>query len=152
MMNINFDTLKDHIVPISDFELAWRFEDFKDVSQLISLDTSAAQFLNSIIKDNKLRQNEPFKTGLFSQIDNFEIEDNNKPLVKEWLFNTGIPIHSEVYLSWNPDTAMMTTWLSVTRYFDDLFYPASDDLIVFDRSLNWAILFHHMGCVFFGRK
>jgi hypothetical protein len=35
----------------------------------------------------------------------------------------------------------------VERHFTDVWYPVSDDLLVFDRSASWLVLIHHDGYV-----
>jgi hypothetical protein len=38
----------------------------------------------------------------------------------------------------------------VVKYWDDFWYPGSDDLTVIDESLAWALLFWHESEAFFG--
>ena len=45
---------------------------------------------------------------------------------------------------------MIVPWKILIKYFDDFFYGGSDDLTVIDKSLNWALLFHHESEIYFG--
>lgn len=36
------------------------------------------------------------------------------------------------------------------KYWDLFYYGSSDDLTIIDDSLNWALLFHHEGVIYFG--
>ena len=38
---------------------------------------------------------------------------------------------------------MKTKWKFVVKYWDSIFYGGSDDLTIFDDSLEWAVLFFH---------
>lgn len=37
----------------------------------------------------------------------------------------------------------------LTRYFDDIWFPGSDDIDVFDDTLNWILSVRHDGCISF---
>ena len=38
----------------------------------------------------------------------------------------------------------------IVRYGSDFWYPSSDDLIVVDKNLNWALAIFHWGYMQFG--
>jgi hypothetical protein len=54
--------------------------------------------------------------------------------VRKWLYQRGIPFSRRVFLSWDSQLAAKTSWKMVVKYWDDLWYPMSDDLAVFDES------------------
>lgn len=45
---------------------------------------------------------------------------------------------------------MIVPWRLLIKYFDNFYYGGSDDLIVIDQSLNWALLFYHEDEIYFG--
>ena len=70
--------------------------------------------------------------------------------VRKWLFGRGVPFRSPVFLSYQPEWAVATTWKMVVKYWDALWYPGSDDLKVIDEAWAWALLLWHEGQAFFG--
>jgi hypothetical protein len=67
-----------------------------------------------------------------------------------WLLARQPNKESSVILSWQPDTALKTTWGIFTDYWDDFCYGASDDLSVWPEDADWALLFHHEDEFHFG--
>ncbi len=140
---------------MDDFVLKWRFTDEKydklpddHLSQLKPLDRKAAIFLWSYISDNSLHEHIPFKRDYFNIIDKAKIRQDNKPEIKKWLYRRGFPFDKSVYLSWQPEVAMIVPWKLFVKYFDSFYY--SDDLTIIDQSLNWALLFYHEDEIYFG--
>jgi hypothetical protein len=51
-----------------------------------------------------------------------------------------------VYLNWyRLDEIDEIQFDDVSQFFDDIWYPGSDDLEVLDRNLNWILFVHHTG-------
>lgn len=154
-MEIDFSTLSEHITPMEDFDLHWRFTEDKynvlpknHLNQLKPLDKAAAKFLSNYISKTDLHADIPFKRNFFKVIDHMIICEGNESEVKKWLYRRGLPFSKEVYLSWRDDVAMIVPWKLLIKYFDDFQY--ADDLTVCDESLNWALLFFHAGDIYFG--
>jgi hypothetical protein len=154
-MSIGFDNIIDHIIPMDNFSLKWRFTDpeynklpYLHLCQLKPLDKTASNFLWNFISKTNLHADIPFKKDFFSVIDKIEAKDDNKSEIKKWLYQRGLSFDKEVYLSWQPDTAMIVPWKLLIKYFDDFCY--ADDLTIIDQSLNWALLFFHEGDIYFG--
>jgi hypothetical protein len=95
----------------------------------------------------------PFTPGMFRVVESVPL-DNRDPAairaVRKWLFDCGVPFKSPVYLSYQPEWAIATSWKMVVKYWDDFWYPGSDDLTVVDESFAWALLFWHESDAFFG--
>ncbi|MEO6977025.1 MAG: hypothetical protein ABI113_01565 [Mucilaginibacter sp.] len=156
-MKIDFDNISEHVIPMDDFSLKWRFTEEKydklpelHLSQLKPLDDNASMFLWHYIAATKLHDNFPFKQDFFRAIDKAKILTGNKSDVMKWLYQRGLAFDKEVYLSWQPSTAMMVPWEMLIKYFDAFYYPSSDDLTVIDQSLTWALLFYHENEIYFG--
>jgi len=57
---------------------------------------------------------------------------------------------TNVYVNWHRfDDIDIFNIADIDKYFSDLWYPSSDDIDVFDESLNWIVSIRHDGCVCF---
>lgn len=72
-MSRDFDNIFQHVIPIDDFRLKWRFTEEKydklpdqHLDQLKPLDNEAAKFLWDYIAKTNLHNDTPFKNGLLS--------------------------------------------------------------------------------------
>jgi hypothetical protein len=95
----------------------------------------------------------PFTEGFFRAVESTPLvfaEPDAARATRTWLFHRRLPFKARVFLSWQPDEAVDTTWKMVVKYWDDFWYPGSDDLTVFDISLTWALLLWHEEEAFFG--
>ena len=156
-MSLSFENIRNHIIPMEEFELKWRFTEAeyniisKDHLELIKpFDPIASKFLNNYIVQTNLHGSIPFTEGFFKTIDRIDFRLDGEKDVKKWLYKRGFPFYKEVYLSWGEDHSLMVPWKILIKYFDDFFYPGPDDLSVFDQSLNWAIMFFHESEIYFG--
>jgi len=157
LVNIGFDNISNHVIPMDQFYLKWRFTERKykllpytHLNQLKPLDKSASAFLWGYISLTDVHANVPFKRNLYKEVNQILRTSRNEREIKKWLFNCGFSFSKEVYLSWNPESAMIVPWKLLIKYFDDFAYLGSDDLTVIDASLNWALLFFHEGMIYFG--
>lgn len=156
-MNIDFDNILEHVVSMDNFQLGWRFTDIKydqlpsqHLELLKPFDKEASTFLSKYIDNSNLHNDIPFKKDFFQTIDKAKILDDNKKEIKKWLYQRGLSFDKNVYLCWDKDNALTVPWKIFIKYFDSFFYSASDDLTLFDESLNWAILFYHEDEIYFG--
>ncbi len=142
---------------MDNFQLKWRFTDEKydklpdpHLDQLKPLDKEASTFLWDYVEKVGLHIDVPFKKDFFRTIDKARISDDNEKEIKKWLYQRGLPFDKPVLLSWQPTIAMIVPWKLLIKYFDSFYYGTSDDLTVFDPSLNWALLFYHEDEICFG--
>ncbi len=156
-MSIDFDNIFQHVIPMDDFRLKWRFTEEKydklpdqHLDQLKPLDSEAAKFLWDFIEKINLHKDTPFKKDFFRTIDKARILDSNEREIKKWLYQRGLPFDKPVFLSWQPTDAMIVPWKLLIKYFDSFYHGVSDDLTVIDQSLNWALLFYHEDEIYFG--
>jgi hypothetical protein len=154
---IGFDNIENHTVAMDHFLLKWRFTEEKysvlsvfDLKQLKPLDEEASFFLNNFITESNLHEEVPFTKDFFKTEDWIGFKEDGEAEIKKWLIKKGLPFDKKVYLSWQDDIGMIAPWELVVKYFDDFYYGSSDDLTVFDESLNWAVLFFHEDIVYFG--
>jgi len=158
-MHIDFDNIIQRTIPIENFGLKWRFtqEEYEklpeeDLNKLKPLDSDAAKFLWNYIADSNLHADFPFKKEYFQKIEHIKILDGNESEVKEWLYQREFAMDKFVFLSWNQTNAMIVPWRILIKYFDSFYYGNSDDLTVFEQSLDWALLFFHEDEIYFGKN
>lgn len=154
---MNFETITNHIIPLENFDLKWRFTEEKytklplnHLEQLYPLDGKTSKFLSDYIAH--MHHDTPFKKDFFRTIDKAKISDENRneKEIKKWLYQRGIPFAKSVFLSWDDYNAMIVPWKILIKYYDSFYYPSSDDLTVFDLSLDWALVFYHEEEIYFG--
>jgi hypothetical protein len=92
-MQVDFENIFEHTIPMEDFRLNWRFTDvlFHKLSDhhlklLQPLDIEASKYLWDYISATNLHQNTPFKKGFFRTIDKAKITSENKREVRKWLY------------------------------------------------------------------
>ncbi|HVA97682.1 MAG TPA: hypothetical protein VNG53_02210 [Bacteroidia bacterium] len=142
---------------MEDCQLKWRFTEKKydllqkkDLELLKPLDKLASTFLADYISNSTLHQNLPFKKGFFKTLEKAKVIEGNEQEIKKWLYQLKLPFDKEIYLSWDNQNAMIVPCNLLIKYFESFYYSSSDDLTVFDKKLNWAILFFHEDEIYFG--
>ena len=155
---INFENLKENSI---DFPNVWTFlwspEEAQQISvehkdQIFFLNQKASEFVSEYFESSKLSDNwtEPINKKYFRKIEKFEINDNTKEL-KKWLFNRKIPFDNFVFLNRDRSNhVVMLTWKMVIKYCEGIFF--SEDLFIFDQSLNWCLSFYHENEITFGSE
>lgn len=154
-MKIGFDNIFQHVIPMEEFSMKWRFTEEKydllpeqHLEQIKPLDNEASQFLWDYISNSNLHNDIPFKKDFFRTIDKARVLNGNEKEIKKWLYQRGLPFDKYVFLSYQPTDAIIVPWKVLIKYFDSFHY--SDDLTVIDQSLTWALLFYHEGEIYFG--
>jgi len=116
--------------------------------QITFLDNTATEFLYDLLKAAKLiaSNDNPFSKNNFKSVEQYSnmVEEAG---LKKWLYNRGIPFKSEVFLL--GDDGILTTWKMIVKYAPDLFF--GNDVVVFDKTLNWCLFYFHHDHLFFGR-
>ncbi len=72
--------------------------------------------------------------------------------VTRWLFNHGIPFRQTVYLVYERDRVVQTTWRMVVRYWDAFAWQVGYAMLAVDHTLQWACCFHHEEMFVFGSR
>ena len=157
MKKIDFDELSSQIIPMENFRLNWRFTDEKydklpeeHLEQLKPLNIEASKYLSDYINSVGLHDDVPFKKDFFKTIDKAKITHHNQKEIKKWLYHRGIAFDKPIYLSWQPEEAIIVPWKIFIRYFDNFYYSGADDLTIIDSTLQWALLFYHENEIYFG--
>ena len=90
-----------------------------------------------------------FNEKYFKTIKEFEITKNCEKEIKKWLYNLPIPFDKFVYIdSERSGEAVMLTWKMVIKYWEGIFF--ADDLIIFDKTLNWGLFYFHEDYLYYG--
>jgi hypothetical protein len=149
-------------IPMDRFPLKWRFADPRydvlpprHLAEIKPLASADAKRLWDLIRQASLHREVPFPDGYFRSVAGTRIGDSHGDelegrRVRKWLYQRGIPFRQRVWLSYQPDWALETTWKMLVKYWSAFYYPISDDLTVIDGSFNWALFFFHEHEVFFG--
>ena len=155
---LTLENIEQHTIPFDQFRYKWRFTEEKynvlpahHMEQIRPLDKEAARLLVDITVGSGNFDKWPLGNPSFRHVEQVQMPDilEDEQLIKKWLFQRGLPFEREVFTSWDNESAAITTWKMVVKYWSDFAYPF-DDLIVVDKSLNWVLLFYHEGIVVFG--
>ena len=124
--------------------------------QILFLNQAAGEYIFEFSRDAHLTTGglwDPFAKGNFKSVeefDQFSRSPASKQLLKKWLYNRGIAFSTWVYVLVNGnEPPMMMTWKMLIKYSDSLFLL--DDVMVFDNTLNWCLVFFHHDRLFFGK-
>ncbi|MCD8740510.1 hypothetical protein LT679_07840 [Mucilaginibacter roseus] len=153
-MITSFENIHQSVTSLVDFALYWRFKGEtipdRDLKLIAPLNAQGATFLKDFLIKAQLHANEPFKKDFFETEEHIIMMDDNAARIKQWLYGKGVQPDEQVYLLWNSKVAAVVPFSVLVEYFEDFYYPSSDDLTVFDGQLNWALLFHHAEVLFWG--
>ena len=87
-----------------------------------------------------IRENSVLVPGVDAESDDFDL----KAVTRQLRFDFG----DLVYLNWSRlDGFDEIRFVDLCERFDDIWYPSSDDLDVFDHNLNWIISIEHSGSI-----
>ena len=114
MVSVDFENIYQHVIEIEDFNLKWHFKiDNKYIlpehhlEQLKPLDNDASKFLWNYIMKTNLHVDIPFKNGFYSSIDKVKIVEGNEQEIKKWLYQRGLLFDKHVFLSYQPNQAII---------------------------------------------
>lgn len=139
------------------FGNAEQFDALPDATrdQIFFLNKEATRFLSEFLEVANLITGggwNPFAKGNFKQVEEFHQffhGEESRQALKKWLYRRGVPFATWVFLLQNSENAILTTWKMTLRYSPFIFY--GDDILVFDRTLNWCLFYYHENNMFFGR-
>jgi len=158
---IDIENIKSFTVerpPHSIFGTAAAFDLLAEThrEQILFLDPVASEYVWSFSNAAHLLTGglwAPFKKGNFKEVDEFNQfygTPESKHFLKKWLYKRGIAFGTWVFLlEESNNQAILTTWKMVVKYAADLFI--SNDLMLFDKTLNWCLIYFYHDQLFFGR-
>lgn len=123
--------------------------------QVFFLNKEATKYLLGYVHTARLLTGggwDPFAKGNFKKVETFYKfygDDESRQLLKKWLYHRGIAFSNEVFLLQSNEDAILSTWKMIIRYSPFIF--PGDDVMVFDRTLNWCLFYYHENEMFFGK-
>jgi hypothetical protein len=73
----------------------------------------------------------------------YSTTDPDPAEARMWLRRVQPDLAVLVYVSWDQDSAIETTWSIFTQYWDDFCYPSSDDVTVIPIAGAWRLDYYH---------
>ncbi len=153
---VTLENIEQHTIPFDQFELKWRFTEEKynvlpphHLEQIRPLDKPASRLISDL-SGRMFNIQHGLNREYFKHIEGFKVSEamESEPLAKKWLYQRGLPFDHQIYVSWDSNTAAITTWKMVVKYWTDFDY--GDDLVVVDNSLSWILVFFHYDYIQFG--
>ncbi len=150
------ENIEQHTILFEQFKLKWRFTEEKynvlpphHLEQIQPLDKLASRLISEVT-DKMFSLRYQLNPDYFKFLEGYHLPETmeGEQLVKKWLYQRGLPFDHEVYVSWDSNTAAITTWKMIVKYWTDFDY--GDDLVVVDKSLNWILVFFHYDYIQFG--
>jgi len=157
---MNFERLEQRTIPFEEFELKWRFTENKynvlptnHLSEIKALDNEANEMLgNFLFEGTGLMGQYKLNDEHFDSILEFDLRTKSEKETKNWLKDLNIEPNETVYLYWNSWGSVFTKWGIFKLYYDDFYYPVSDDLILTNKNANWILYFFHEEIIYFGLR
>lgn len=124
--------------------------------QILFLDKVAEKYIYDFASAARLLTGgfwAPFEKGNFKTVEEFDEfygTQASKQGLKKWLFGRGIAFDTWVFVlsdgAWEP---MLMTWKMMVKYVEHIFF--SGDVVVFDATTNWCLVYFHENKMFFGK-
>jgi hypothetical protein len=154
---ITLDNLEQFTIPIQESS-AKKFFTFNNAEspspehqdQILPLTKEAANFLWDFESKIRIGSFYPDITRYFKEVKEFKFGQGMESEVKKWLYSRGIPFTNKVFLSFQPDIGLVVTWKMIIHYSSNIFF--GQDLIVWDRSINWGLYYDHNDIFYFGKN
>jgi hypothetical protein len=151
-MKITLENIEQFSVPLEEYGPRWLFTDeerqlasTEHQDQIFPLKEEAAQFLWNYEHLLGLESSDRF----FKTVSVFNSELADQQTISKYLYNLGIAFDHKVFIADQPKTGFVLTWKMVIKYAHRLFW--AKDQIVWDKTLNWRLEFHHDGEFRFGK-
>jgi len=153
MMN---SLINNDFIPFEDFELKWRFTEERynllpeeDLSLIHSLSKIKADYFNKY--SHKYLGNACLLKSEFSKIESLKISDDHE-VARAWLRAKQIDPGTEVLVSWDNSSCVVTEWQVFCNYWDDFCYPGSDVILVWSIAEHWFVYYCHHDIFEFGTR
>lgn len=147
-MNIQID--KREIIPLSDFELGWRFDKVHnsdisdyDKQEILALSENESKRLNKVIDYYEIESN---RIGKYLETDWFSANSENEDKVERFrnqVENYLKPFNEDIIISWERKLTLKTTKKIFIKYWTDFLYPCSDDVTIISEKTNWILFYNH---------
>lgn len=153
---INLENLADHQLPLREHPRKWLFEDEKGQispeyeDQIIVLDKAASVVVSQFYRSQRQLGDYVEMDKYYSFTSRHYIETLSKQEVKKLLYSFGIPFKRFVIWYDQPGESFLLTWKMLIHFSEDIFF--GDDILLWDHTLNWHLIYEHNGTLFFGKN
>lgn len=147
-MNIQID--EKEIIPLSDFELGWRFDKCNnsdisdyDKKEVFALSENESKRLNKVIDYYEIESN---RIGKYLETDWFSANSDNEEKIERFrnqVENYLKPFNEDIIISWERKLTLKTTKKIFIKYWTDFLYPSSDDVTIISERTNWILFYNH---------
>ena len=141
------------------FELKYRFTEeevkllpLEDLSKIHPLNKLGEAIVYQKIYDLKIRKGYQLNPEYFSSIIQLNMKSVSGKEIMTWLNDHKIDANRKILLVWDSWGTVITEWHIFKKYYEDFFFPVSDDLTIIDKSLSWALYIFHEEIMSFGRN
>jgi hypothetical protein len=158
---IDINNIRNFNIPRPDPNFIGTAKEFDDLpethkEQILFLDKAAEKYIFEFVSSAHLITGgfwDPFAKGNFKNVEEFDrfygIQASKQEL-KKWLFNRGIAFPTWVFVLMGANQPpMLMTWKMMVKYVEHIFF--GDDVVVFDKTLNWCLVYFHENQMFFGK-
>lgn len=91
-----------------------------------------------------LLENAQLKGHFLSSVHKKDISDETPAQVRQYLSGLGIAEWENVYLVWVANQiGVQMAFGDFVQYYDDIWYPSSDDIWISSENLSWFLNFDH---------
>lgn len=156
---ISLDKMEMQTIPMDEFELKWRFteEEYNvlpnhHLSVIQPLNKDASESIGNLLFDTGLMGQYKLNKEHFSSITKLDLRTKSEKDGRKWLGNLNVDSKETVFLFWDSGVSAFTNWDIFKMYYEDFYYPVSDDLILINRNVNWVLYFFHEEIVSFGLR
>ncbi|HKV52762.1 MAG TPA: hypothetical protein VJO52_16325 [Gemmatimonadaceae bacterium] len=70
-------------------------------------------------------------------------EDDHEDEVRRLLSELPVAASAPVIVSWDADTAVITSWPVFVTYWTDFCYASSDDVTIWEPTKPWTLCYYH---------
>lgn len=151
---ITLENIEEFAIPLSNHILKWKFEleneqelykEFED--QIIPLNQEASKFLYQFQNSQKILDLEV--SQYFKKEESITVNEDSGKEVKKWLYQLGVKFDTKVFWVESERHAFVLTWKMIIKFWESIFF--ADDEIIWDKTLNWVLGYHHEGAFYFSK-
>jgi hypothetical protein len=158
---IDLDNIKNFVIPRPDPNFIGTAKEFDDLpethkEQILFLNNDAQKYIFEFASSAHLITGgfwDPFAKSNFKTVevyDRFYGIQASKNELKKWLFNRGIAFPTWVFVLMAADQPpLLMTWKMMLKNVEHIFF--GDDVLIFDKTLNWCLVYFHENQMFFGK-
>jgi len=123
-------------------------DEFED--QIIALTSEASKYLWNFKNTQRYLNSISGIEKYFNENSKPLIGQNDSQKVKKWLYDRGIPFDQKVFGITQLEMGLILSWKMLIKFSGEIFF--GNDEIIWDKTLNWVLAFHHDDVFYFGRN